>query len=212
MNKGYAIIMVLAAMTYIMMLTIPLIGIICSGVAMSKSSNNTEAAYYVAEAGIERSISIMKKDFISNLGDLRFSNTDEYDDIKYNLDSQTANYFYGFTSSKLKPYNRYGGDDGTGNKNGMDTVAFSRLSGVPSYYSISNLSVETTDLVLDHDGTYRYNIPFLLSSVGFLGDASQEIAARLNMDLKLKPVPSQTENKMALQIIKIDINVSEWQG
>lgn len=212
MRKGYAIIMVLAAMTYIMMLAIPIIGISCGSAAMSRSSNNLEAAYYVAEAGIERSISIIKKDFISGLGNLQLKNTDDYDDIKYNLDNYAVNYFYGFTASNLKLYNQYRGDDGASPTNGRDTMAFSRLSGASSYYSISNPYMGITDLALQYDGTYRYKIPFLISSVGCVEDASQEIKAQLNMDLKFKLVPLQTDNKMDFQLIKSDINVSEWQS
>jgi hypothetical protein len=222
-KEGSALIIVLSSMTLILMLALPIAGLSYTNTAISKSSVNLERAYYIAEAGIERSISNIKKEIIPYLKDSHLNYKDDYM-LKYAL-NDCIRYFLSNFPSSLKHYDRYNHDDGLQPQDGVDTKAFSKLSGSPSYYEISDVDIESTDLIPNEECVYEYETLLEITSTGHFKNATEEIKALLDIGINLKVKdmnPDSTEkypilndgldDSNSIEFLDLNIKVIRWQS
>lgn len=191
MRKGSAIIIVVVSMTYLILLTVPLIIISCTDTKMSHSNGSLSTAYYIGEAGWNRSIDIIKDEINSYFKDLKVegnekSSTPGIDYIKSVFDDHFTPYFSHSFFSNLNIYNFFNMDDGTGENNGSDTSAFSSIIGSPSYYKISSVAVRQTTLSKDEaKSIYNFKIPVQLAIEGHSGLSSREVKSWVTIDIYL---------------------------
>lgn len=217
--------MVLAITAYIMIIAVPVIGITASSAALSRSSGDMECAYYISEAGIERSADIIADDICSYMsttdikGIMDLTGKISIDDLKEVLDGFTASYFMSFRNGRITGFQRYAGGNGKDNGNGTDTILFSSYMLFPSYYNISSILQGKTKLGFK-DGSYIYDIPFNICVLGNTKNACREIKAKYVLSVVFNipeyNTPEEIENAKEegcyINIIDCRFTVNDWQN
>lgn len=170
-NQGSALIAVLVAMALVIITAASLISVTQSEFIMAKSSNDYNGAYYIAEAGIERSLSIIRNDYINYYNNNVNVTSGKVEDIKAALDSFGNPYLSGFTSnSTLFSY-----------QNSIDRDFFTSQNNMPSYYTINSLAYNSSTIQKNSDDSFTYIVPVTIVSTGRIGNNMKQITASFNL-------------------------------
>lgn len=211
MRKASGIIYIIILTSFIMFLGIYLISITIDNAYISDSERRMNTAYYIAEGGLERSISIINKDLKSNFNAFTVNSYIDTDlsSIKQKLDSNIYAYFNSF-NSKIKLYEFYNNDCGKYTPNGIDTIVFSSFTKSAAYYNTS-ISLKPAELILIGDGKYKYSILLDMTSIGHFDKSSKEIKAKYTIELKFKTDSLNLQQCTVFNLYECNVKLSSLQ-
>lgn len=189
-NRGSALIIVLIIMSFVMVFATSTVSVTHSEEITSKSSNDSNTAFYIAEAGVERAINILNnEDDLQAYIDSSLSglNSDAANDfVKSRIVGAISSYLSSrFPSSlpdssnpkntiKFKYQHYVTGSSGNETTNGLDTQKFSTLHNSPSYYKLTVVPAASPSP--NYDGNlFTENIS--ITSTGYYSKASRTITA-----------------------------------
>ncbi|WP_160317171.1 hypothetical protein [Oxobacter pfennigii] len=147
-------------MSFIAMLSSVLATVTYNEKLMSSAYYNKECAYYIAEAGIERALTIIDREINKRLEEISYIEEDE-DFINLTISMEIRNFFSPLKSNcfdeLIKEYEK---------ASGKDSAIFPQIIEKPSYYDVK---AELDDI---------YKRTFILTSTGYYSYSMITITAR----------------------------------
>lgn len=177
-NRGSALIIALIIMSFISVLAASLVGVTQSEELMSRSFDGSTSAYYVAEAGMERALSVIRNElnieYINNAikAGKQIQDGLDADDVKTVVDGAVRNYFSKSFKNSMKKFE---------DSPGWDGQVFSDRSNTSCYYEVSQTDMEYMEL---KDGN-KYEIEISLVSAGHYGNYMRTINAKYILSGKI---------------------------
>lgn len=161
-NKGSALIIVLLIMTFVTVLAASVINITRSEDTMSKMYNDKNSAYYVAEAGVEKSVSILKSALNNHVNSSSFQNSIINSGVNSsNIKSKIQSYLSGYYATLR---------DNTG-----DGVSLLNSAGSTKRYFDVNASSPATAVTETGTGKFNCIINIPITSKGYDGSIMSTI-------------------------------------